>query len=452
MKSKIQFVLLILFQAVAFISLGQTEQEIREEQIDADPKREEIQRYFGYEDLTYRYLTLPYDINQNVNQQGKFVEVGLHLLLLFPLLLLYRLRRLGWLFYLYAVILIAYITICFANSNIITPNGLSNSQDNWTRAQESNNLSDSLLSSIFQKAQSIVPDLSEESNEFTYLILFGSFVLILLPLLFKAQRNLRNVLLITLAGFGFLFTMFSAGILWYGFLIVPLMLLVIGYYYGSGKSEKEKTVFSMYSKVLFTGVLVFSALFSLISRVSNIDLTMRSHPEHYGKTIVNGTVFPYSMGLLDEEGTLNLTSPNLAKAINDMNSNNGLIYMIGTSFSFNIKNNVNRIFQDNLLTTFYWLNQQYEDKTELIDVMKASDMKYIIVDLHTPTLDNTPEKSLTNKFRQVLAVLYQNPKVSLIATDRIVEFQDVNGNTQEIANVFGTKIKNFGSYAVYKIL
>ena len=118
----------------------------------------------------------------------------------------------------------------------------------------------------------------------------------------------------------------------------------------------------------------------------------------------------------------------------------------------NIKNNVNRIFQDNLLKNYTKLIERYEEKDLLIEALKASNFKYIIVDLHTPSLDNTPEQSLTQKFRLLLNSLYKNPQVSLIATDRVVEFIDSNGNNQKISNVFGDNLVNFGSYAVYEIL
>ena len=46
----------------------------------SDTKREEIQRYFGYEVLPIRYLSLPYDAGINTNQSGDFVDIGLSLI------------------------------------------------------------------------------------------------------------------------------------------------------------------------------------------------------------------------------------------------------------------------------------------------------------------------------------------------------------------------------------
>ena len=107
---------------------------------------------------------------------------------------------------------------------------------------------------------------------------------------------------------------------------------------------------------------------------------------------------------------------------------------------------------DQALDQFRWLVQSFEEKDIIIDALKTSGFKYIIVDLHTPSLDSTPEKSLTQKFQLLLNTLYQNPAVSLIATDRIVEFTDSSGQPQQLANVFGQKLITHGSYAIYEIL
>ena len=174
--------------------------------------------------------------------------------------------------------------------------------------------------------------------------------------------------------------------------------------------------------------------------------------EHAGKSLVNSLLFPYAVGLYDEQQTLDNISPYVSKALDKINRDDAYIYMIGTSFAFNIENNVSRIFQDNLLSSYTKLVDIYEEKDLLIEALKASDFGYIIVDLNTPTLDRTPERSLSQKYLLLLQMLYNNPDVSLMATDKIVEFVDSNGNTQKIANVFGDKVIAQGSYAIYEIL
>ena len=60
----------------------------------SDTKREEIQRYFGYEILPYRYLTLPFDVSVNSNETGVFVDIGCVYFIFLPLfILLYFTKR-----------------------------------------------------------------------------------------------------------------------------------------------------------------------------------------------------------------------------------------------------------------------------------------------------------------------------------------------------------------------
>jgi len=68
---------LLLLSIVGMEMVGQglsAEQELALQAEDA--RREEVQRYFGYEDLAYRYITIPYDITMQTNQQGRFVDIG----------------------------------------------------------------------------------------------------------------------------------------------------------------------------------------------------------------------------------------------------------------------------------------------------------------------------------------------------------------------------------------
>ena len=100
---------------------------------------------------------------------------------------------------------------------------------------------------------------------------------------------------------------------------------------------------------------------------------------------------------------------------------------------------------------FIALYRKFPNKETYIDVLKASNFKYIIVDLFIPTVDKSPEKTLITKFNLLLTTLYQNERVRLISTDRIVQRTDANGSPQQVYDVFGN-IVNHGSFAVYEIL
>ena len=75
--------------AVVFCSLGVTELQAQD-----NTQREEVQRYFGYEILPYRYLTLPFDVSVNSNETGVFVDIGCVYFIFLPLfILLYFTKR-----------------------------------------------------------------------------------------------------------------------------------------------------------------------------------------------------------------------------------------------------------------------------------------------------------------------------------------------------------------------
>ena len=87
----------------------------------SDTRREEIQRYFGYEPLVSRYLTLPYDISINTNQQGTFVDIGFLYIILLPLVLLSMIK--GHAFrWLAAAVLTSLLVVSIHNSFILVDN------------------------------------------------------------------------------------------------------------------------------------------------------------------------------------------------------------------------------------------------------------------------------------------------------------------------------------------
>lgn len=420
-----------------------------EELSQQDGRREEIQRYFGYEDLLFRFTTLPYDASQNTNQVGRFVDIGYLLLALFPVIILgltYRNRRL---FYGLTALFIVYLASCFVYSGIFTKVGVLNAKNFDKAPDDKVDLLDKSLGVLYKSSDYILRPiinflntLVEANSSIVYIILFTAFIL---PFMFIKRYSLNRSLWIIFSAYAFLWLILSGGILWYGFLLVPLGLILIF------NNFNLQTQHSSVIRSVSIGLCILWILLSGASRISYLDYRY-DEGEHAGKSLLQANLFTFAVGLFDERQTIDYTSPYVSKALDQINSDDSYIYMVGTSLAFNINNNVNRIFQDNLLAHYTKLVDKYEEKDILISALKASDFGYIVVDLNTPTLDRTPERSLTQKYRLLINMLYSNPDVSLIATDRIVEFVDSNDNPQKIANVFGEKIIRPGSYAIYKIL
>lgn len=444
-----------------FLYSQSTESVNKEKNIESDGKREEIQRYFGYETLLFRYLTLPYDANINTNQQGRFVDVGFLLIILLPVVLLGLLFKDKRAFYLLSGILLVYIILCMSFSLMLIDRGdvYYANEHNWAEKKVNENLgaSDRFLGYIYHisdqimlPVKRIVENKTKEKDSITYPILFFLILLVYSVITGYKKISFKSRLLsIILLSYSVLWFLLSGGILWYGFLIIPLSLIIIGYYQ---KVDISNSYISKYFRALCIACFGIWLIFSFVHRISDIESGSRGEPEHLGKSILNGSIFPYSMGIYSTRKTIDFTTPNISLALDKINRDNELIYMIGTSYSFNIKNNIERIFQDNLLTNFYVLHQRFPKKDDFVKMLKASGFKYIVVDLHTPSLDNTPEQSLVQKFQLLLQILFDNAYIDLIATDRIVEYTDSGGQIRTTPSMFGTKMVNFGSYAVYEIL
>jgi len=82
-KKLYHITLFIFFLACTFQSFGQDKKLEQKENVN-ESLYEEVQRYIGYEDLIYRYTSVPYDVNVNMNLNGYFVEIGYLLLMFLP--------------------------------------------------------------------------------------------------------------------------------------------------------------------------------------------------------------------------------------------------------------------------------------------------------------------------------------------------------------------------------
>jgi len=69
----------------------------------------------------------------------------------------------------------------------------------------------------------------------------------------------------------------------------------------------------------------------------------------------------------------------------------------------------------------------------------------------THTIDKTPEQSLTKKFNTFLNFIYQNPRLELMATNRVVKITRNDGGPSNVREVFGEQIINHGTFAIYRI-
>lgn len=93
------------------------------------------------------------------------------------------------------------------------------------------------------------------------------------------------------------------------------------------------------------------------------------------------------------------------------------IFRAGTFLKYFISENNTRIFEDSLLTSFDTYIHD-DERSITIERLKKLNLDYILLDLNAATIDNDPEKNLTQRHENILD-LFVDPNLELIETDSI---------------------------------
>jgi hypothetical protein len=286
MRSPIKIIayLSVFLLFTSFLSadlVGQANANV-EESINST-KREEVQRYFGYELLLYRYLSLPYDASINVNQSGNFVDIGLIFIVFFPLLLLIGTRRnkLSWIissFYLFFTWVIS-----TSNSFVFSPSkqkinsGVTEIDAYLSQVTFGQEPLAHLVCYIYKFSLSIYQPflrigkvISGNSDYITYPLLFAIFILVSLKLLSYLSRvnHDQKYFLSLFWLYSFFWLAFSGGIVWYGNILLLMGLFAISIFI-SNESKTSPQI----GKILnnsFIGFCIIWLLLGTVVRVSNI--------------------------------------------------------------------------------------------------------------------------------------------------------------------------------------
>lgn len=424
---------------------------------EASPVREEIQRYIGYEDLLQRYISLPYDVTMNTNVKGVYIDISFLLLMFLPIVFLFGFKQKPWLNAIFISFLMLMLTI-----SVPTAYSTNNGIDITEVGTHLNDFFDNntfLASPIAYMATAgyqffnflytfihpVLQSVTGQSDYITYPFLIGLFVVTFFLIEQKVQYNetKTRVIIHFLYFFGFLWFLLSAGIAWYGLLMIPMGILFVMI----GWQNKNLNVFpsQRIKQGIFLGVCFIWVTMAYVYRMSSYNPINKAAAQQ----AVYPVVLQYAGGVINEKKMLQTVFPQFEDALLAINEDEeSLVYRVGTYMPFFIKKNDKRVFTDNQLGFFQGLLTKYINKYELALVLKASGYRYIVVDLKTAEIDKTPEKSLTNKFKLFINFLYQNPALELVTTDRI----QVDSNGKLVHDIFSGEIKQSGSFAVFKIL
>jgi len=462
------FVLIVFFLLSGGIPVANAQaNDEKETKVEANAVREEIQRYMGYEPLLPRYLTLPYDATTNTNVQSPYVDIGYLFMALIPILFLFGFRNRPWYGIACMILLLALLYISIGNGKIyiggkfITTVQFANTVDNAANTFPSSIIKPiyKAVSNSYQGVNKFFKNESGNADAFTYPILFALFILMIF--LIKQRDFLRSntklILILFISFFTFMWMLLTAGIIWYGYPMIALSILLV---VSSLAPKKYKTdgkedypIWVVRSKRIFG--LISIGIFIMLSMVYRMSNYKYNNSDQMATAIFDLGEMKYQSGRQNKTQVLNgFFQGGFNEAIQKINQEEeSLIYRVGTVLPYFVRKNDKRVFMDNQLQNFERLRLHFKDKNTLIEVLKAAGYKYIFVDLMTYTVDQTPEKTLETKYKEFMRVLYQNPKVTLLATNRRTNTSKDPQKPKPGYGVFGAPLPNYhGNYAIFELL
>ena len=443
MKYRLTYWFLLLSMIFSLTVFGQRDQQDKQQAFE-----EEIIRYLGYEEIPVRYISLPYDVTMSHNVERNFMDIGYMLLMFVPLLFIWRVRILKWRIVLFILLGLMWIS-SLGSSHVLSPEGNKIFNRGDLLSEHISSLEGDILrkgvAQVYHAARLVyspLADLIEKTtsggDHFTYIILLG--IIYLLYFLFDRYSSSKRegfYLGALLLFYCFFMLVLSAGIIWYGFLMFPLLYLEISKYAARSK---------LYKNYLFItgGIFVLMAYFL---KVSNLYLLSDK-----GMGMLQPPILAYNFSGTKGNDIYEGYFRNIGPALEQINSENeSLIYQAGTSLAFLIEKNNERVFKDGILNIHSQLVDKYKYKSKVNEALKASGFRYLIVSPNLYVVDQTPEKSLTAKFQKMLGYLHQNPGLQLLATDRLVRKTTQDGQVTTDYDMFGDDIIQNGSYAIYEI-
>jgi hypothetical protein len=403
-----------------------------------DSKREELQRYLGYEKGINRYLSIPFDLTLNTNiKMLRYQETGFFLLALLPLLFLTfgigsKLRT-GLTNGLVAIGGVFYLALCFwslteapdtaehiAARHAANQGNLSaisaGSQDFWLQ------LLDTCEQPFLLLGGSLAPvwkSLGELPPLVYFPLLLG--MLLVIPLLLRHRTRqwpaeLRGLGAFCLA-FGWYWLLLGNAITWYAMPLWVLLPVFLIYYFQQpglflGKAREKG------SGIAFGGVMMLQIGLNIAILFSS------SNAQQPTNILFNWPMIEYVSRMdSDYAKTLRAFDPTVQQIAQIINADKeAKVFRVNSYMQFHLDHNDQRVFEDNQLGRFAGMIRYLRNENDFFQVLKANGFRYLLYDINSPTLDQTPEQTLRKKCQKFLELIYQNPQqVTLIATDNYVE-------------------------------
>jgi len=413
-------------------------------------KREEIQRYAGFEDLPLMYLTLGSDSFLSVNMDKSFVDIGYVFLIFLPLLLIWKktqTKALQWAIALFSFGFLLLISLPSAiyNYHDLTIGKLSEYLENYSYhpnpvqrgAEKIVHSFVGLTGPPYEKIVLWMRSWKTPYGKWTYPFLIFTFLgfLWIIWLLLKNKSKKIQFLVLTFLLVGFLWILFSSGIFWYGLALFPISILLL--LYGWDKME-------LWNKNLLLIFIIIQIALQLPYRYARYYDTDRSNG-----LPLESAVSAYQTRQIDQVQYISLLTDLPPKLLNYLNQDlSSKIYRTGTNLHFFILQNDKRVFEDNQfgrLEYFFGKNETFRS------FLKEKGFRFVILDLAMGSLDTTPEQSLKSKQEKAVELLRETQGLRLLYTDRVIVDEATGSSLQNLGNK-ESKVIRKGKLAIFEVL
>lgn len=239
-----------------------------------------------------------------------------------------------------------------------------------------------------------------------------ALILGLIPFVkFRSLSRAQIVAVWTTVGYFALWIAFANGVIWYalpGFIGLCLILGVELKIVFENKTIRNISLFAIIAWLIITTCTRFYTFYNPYSllyatRAQNTEESTRNLIQNYTNIVSRINATPATA------------------------TEHAYVYKIGTSMQYFIKDNPRRIFNDPQFDTFNWLYSEGDREFTALR-LKALGFKFLVVDLAAPSVDTTPEKSLTAKFNNMLNFAGLNDKLELVNPNPNLQYLIVNPN------------------------
>lgn len=388
-------------------------------------QREETQRYQGFEKGLPLFLSLPYDLTMNTNLPNQsYLDMGFLWLLLLPLLL-FSLKPRNRLKNVLAVLLITTIGFISIQSVYVErtpppslptlvavhPAGLQNALG---RVYESGlNLWISCAKSV-DGLYYWLADFNFTASLIVILLLLLATMWLTYARLKSMPESLKGVLAYVLA-YLLLWFLLGSGIPWYAFPALALLPVLVVYYFEHPQAYLGPPQ-ARFSQYFIGGSLGLYFLLNVSLHFS--DYKNQGSPHLFFKK----PFFQYATQNINRAEALVSFSPFYKDAVQYLNRDlNEKIYRVGTFLQYHIRQNDHRVLEDNQLGKFENTISKLDDANYFLNVLRDNGFRFVLYDLQSANIDQTPEQSLYKKNIDFLNLLLNPNEMKLLVTDRIVE-------------------------------